>query len=211
LKNGKATDFAFNLTGKFDEHFVYDKHGNIETLRRYQNAQLMDDLVLSYSGNQLQSVSDAAGGENQYYIKEYQDFANESVEMEYDANGNLIKDLDRKILKIEYNLLNLPSRIFFKGGNEIINIYAADGRKLEAIYITKTTENIEPIERTLENESNIRQILGTYYFGNIEYEYYKLIYRFTPSLTRVSNSEGYYGNNEGENNYSFYYYRKDHL
>jgi hypothetical protein len=54
---------------------------------------------------------------NQYYIKDYQDFANESVEMKYDNNGNLIKDLDRKILSIKYNVLNLPSEIIFANGH----------------------------------------------------------------------------------------------
>jgi len=49
----------------------------------------------------------------------------------------------------EYNVLNLPTQISFEGGKRIINIYAADGRKLEAIYLTKITENIDAIEVTL--------------------------------------------------------------
>ena len=41
--------------------------------------------------------------------------------MEYDANGNLIVDRDRKIRKIAYNYLNLPDTIYFDNGNLIIN------------------------------------------------------------------------------------------
>jgi len=108
-------------------------------------------------------------------------------------------------LQIEYNVLNLPTRILFKGGNEIINIYAADGRKLEAIYLTKITEHIESIELTLENESEIREINGKHYIGNFEYEYSVLQDRFSPQLTKIFNAEGYVENEK------WYYFRKDHL
>ena len=37
--------------------------------------------------------------------------------MSYDVNGNLTKDLDRDIVTIKYNLLNLPEIIQFKNGN----------------------------------------------------------------------------------------------
>jgi len=43
-----------------------------------------------------------------YSVKEYQNKANTSNEMSYDKNGNLIKDLDRDIVTIRYNVLNLP-------------------------------------------------------------------------------------------------------
>ncbi|MDR2652657.1 MAG: DUF6443 domain-containing protein [Prevotellaceae bacterium] len=193
----------------FGEHFGYDKHGNIETLRRYRNAQLMDDLVLSYSGNQLQSVSDAAGGENQYYIKEYQDFANESVEMEYDANGNLIKDLDRKILSIRYNLLNLPSKIFFEDGSVILNIYAANGQKLSSYYISNLTTTLDPMENTTNTISNIAEATGTHYAGNIEYLFKQRRQDVIFGMKRIHNSEGYVADNDYYR--YFYYYRRDHL
>ena len=40
-------------------------------------------------------------------------FAQESA-YAYDANGNLTKDLNKNIVDIQYNSLNLPSRIVFK-------------------------------------------------------------------------------------------------
>lgn len=47
------------------------------------------------------------------------DGANEELEYEYDKNGNLVKDLNKNISKIEYNLLNLPSNITFGDGKTI--------------------------------------------------------------------------------------------
>ena len=41
----------------------------------------------------------------------FKDGANEELEYEYDKNGNLVKDLNKNISKIEYNLLNLPSKV----------------------------------------------------------------------------------------------------
>lgn len=43
----------------------------------------------------------------------------------YDANGNLIRDLDRGITVIKYNILNLPDTIQFVNGGQIVNFYDA--------------------------------------------------------------------------------------
>lgn len=34
----------------------------------------------------------------------------------YDANGNLTRDLNKNIVDIQYNYLNLPNRVLFKNG-----------------------------------------------------------------------------------------------
>ena len=52
-------------------------------------------------------------------------FAQESA-YAYDANGNLTKDLNKNIVDIQYNSLNLPSRIVFKNGDNISHVYSAD-------------------------------------------------------------------------------------
>ena len=44
-------------------------------------------------------------------IFNFMDGANEEIEYEYDKNGNLVKDLNKNISKIECNLLNLPSKV----------------------------------------------------------------------------------------------------
>jgi len=191
----------------FDEFFGYqgDKHGNIKKLKRYSNGTLIDDLVLEYDGNQLQKVKDAAGGANLYDRKEYQDKANENVEMYYDDNGNLTKDLDRKISLIEYNILNLPIKIVFENGHVIANVYAADSRKLASIYVTQMAGNINPMQLTLNdilyNPAGLEDVNGTFYVGNFEYLFDNQVF----NDLRIHNAEGYYQNG------SLYYYRKDHL
>ena len=53
----------------------------------------------------------------------------------YDQNGNLMSDLDRDVVTIQYNILNLPDNIQFKNGNQIINTYNASGHKLGTVYL----------------------------------------------------------------------------
>jgi hypothetical protein len=57
-------------------------------------------------------------------------------ELSYDKNGNVIKDLDRDIVTIRYNVLNLPDTVQFKNGNQIRNLYDARGKKLKSEYYT---------------------------------------------------------------------------
>ena len=59
-------------------------------------------------------------------------FAQESA-YAYDANGNLTKNLNKNIVDIQYNCLNLPSRVLFGNGDNISNVYSGDGTKLRTI------------------------------------------------------------------------------
>ena len=205
LTEGKSTNNV-----KFDETFTYDKHGNIKTLVRL-NGTPVDNLNLSYEGNQLVKVEDSAVSLSKnmslYYTKQYNQ--KDDGTFEYDANGNLTFDSDRKILSIQYNVLNLPSKIEFEGGNFIENVYAADGRKLSSYYKTEITPVMEPMERTLIgvmtlSKNNIETEIesGTHYVGNFEY---LLGQDGAVESTRIHNAEGYVENSE------YYYFRKDHI
>ena len=57
----------------------------------------------------------------------------------------ILTDLDRNIVTIRYNILNLPDTIQFSSGNQIINRYAADGRKLGTEYFTRVTNLAVPL------------------------------------------------------------------
>ncbi len=121
---------------------AYDKNGNILRLKRAGKISStgygwIDDLSFSYSGNQLKAVNDVAshsvfGNDGM----EFKDGAKQSVEYVYDGNGNLIKDLNKKIIDIQYNYLNLPRYIQFEGGNSISYLYSADGTKLRTVHVT---------------------------------------------------------------------------
>ena len=136
---GEGEQLSNNLN-RFNEQVTgYDKNGNILGLLRYGQTNtmsygLIDNLNLVYNGNQLESVNDNATGHVFGNGMEFKDGASKEIEYEYDANGNLTKDLNRKIADIQYNCLNLPEKVQFEGGNSISYLYAADGTKLRTTY-----------------------------------------------------------------------------
>ena len=200
----------------FNETFTYDKMGNILTLKRKKNNTLIDDLALHYSNNeksnQLQYVDDNGAIQGQYLIKEYQNKSNTQDEFAYDANGNMIKDLDRDIYTIRYNVLNLPDVVQFKNGNQIKNTYNAGGQKLGTEYFTWLPGADAPIVNTgdvlnLSYSQNSVSQNGTAYIGNVEYNTQNG-YSALTSLSRIYNTEGYVENLSSP---QYYYFRKDHL
>lgn len=132
---------------RFNEEITgYDKNGNILGIKRCGKRSedeygLIDNLVMSYNGNQLKAVSDSVTGSAHADSFEFKDGADLPVEYYYDSNGNLIQDLNKKISEIQYNCLNLPSRIEFEDGGVISYLYDAKGTKLRTTHIIagKTT------------------------------------------------------------------------
>ena len=182
---GEGTNLKQNRN-RFNEQITgYDKMGNILGLLRYGQTDadsygLIDNLNLTYNGNQLQSVYDNATNSVFGNGMEFKDNANETVEYEYDKNGNLTKDLNKKISEIQYNILNLPSHISFADGSHIVYEYAADGRKV------RTTHTIN------------NNVTSTVYCGNAIYE--------NGSLTMLLNEAGYYSFQDNK----YHFYIKDH-
>ncbi len=173
---------------------------------------MLDNLKLYHNGNQLQYVQDYfAGAQNQYGVKEYQNKSNTTDEFAYDKNGNMVKDLDRDIVTIRYNLLNLPDTVQFRNGNQInqiINRYAANGAKFSTTYLTGTLAAVLPIG-AICTQSNLS---GAYqrtkiYAGSIEYENEGSNSNLT--IARINTPEGYISWGYGLMFYNFYL--KDHL
>ena len=137
---GEGTSLSANAD-RFNEQVTgYDKNGNITGLLRYGQTDastygLINNLNLAYEGNQLQSVYDNATLSAALSGMEFKDGADSSTEYTYDVNGNLTKDLNKNIIDIQYNCLNLPSRIEFENGNSISFSYAADGTKLRTMHV----------------------------------------------------------------------------
>ena len=171
---------------RFNEQITgYDKMGNILGLLRYgqtgtDSYGLIDNLNLTYNGNQLQSVYDNATNSVFGNGMEFKDAAHETVEYAYDKNGNLTKDLNKNITEIQYNILNLPSHIRFADGSSIVYEYAADGSKI------RTTHTIND------------NVTSTVYCGNAIYE--------NGSLKMLLNESGYYSFQDNK----FHFYIKDH-
>ena len=182
---GEGPSLSVN-TNRFNEQVTgYDKMGNILGLKRYGQTSatgydVIDDLSLSYVGNRLKKVADRSGTSAFNNGFEFKDGIDLSTEYEYDENGNLTKDLNKNITAIQYNCLNLPSRVMFANGNSISYLYDAAGRKLRTVHV-------------LEGDS-----VTTDYCGNVVYE------NGVPQilLTEV----GYVSLTDGQ----YHYYLKDH-
>lgn len=206
--------------GHYNEAFEYDKMGNITKLSRSIFGSDIDALTLTYNGNQLKNVIDGEGNRNEYNIKEYHsenpaDLDISTTEFMYDANGNLNSDVDRGIVTIKYNLLNLPSLVQFKNGSQILNKYDASGLKLSSEYYNCINQTLEPLERNQVYDWTatpwFMEKSSTLYIDNIEYKTENSDW-VTPILSRISNSEGYVDNlNISGQSIRYNYYRRDHL
>lgn len=182
---GEGNDLSANLQHFNEQVTEYDKMGNILGLKRYGQISeneygIIDSLKMTYEGNLLKTVQDSAP--NSAYVNgfEFKDGANLSVEYSYDANGNLIQDLNKKITDIEYNCLNLPGRIEFEDGNSISYLYDANGTKLRVTHI------IDGITTTTD------------YCGNVIYE--------NEVAKTLLTEAGYVSLKDGK----YHYYLKDH-
>ncbi|HLO85036.1 MAG TPA: RHS repeat-associated core domain-containing protein [Nostocaceae cyanobacterium] len=209
--------FANNTFGpRYSETFTHDKMGNVKTLTRFggSTSSPIDYLTMTYNGNQVTRIDDPLGSQNSYTVKEYQNKSNAANEMAYDANGNMVKDLDRGIVTIKYNVLNLPDIVQFKNGNQIKNLYDASGKKLAEEFFTQLTTIAPLTEGQVKDQSYSAGVVdqsGTAYIGNFEYKTSKGNSSLT-TLARVYNPEGYVEDYTATSGPLFYhYYRRDHL
>ena len=161
---------------RYSTSYSYDKHGNILSLQRYGKTAnsdlgvygLADNLTMTYNGNQLTNVSDAAVTVT---LPESNDFKKGSAAnpgYAYDKNGNLMKDLNKKITAISYNSLYLPELLTIDGVTHKYT-YAADGRKLK---VTQGSISRDYAGSVIYENGSLKRILfdggyiegGTYYF-----------------------------------------------
>lgn len=128
-------------SNRFNEQITdYDKNGNILKLKRFgqisQNGYgIIDDLLISYTGNRLLAVKDNTANIAYAGNFEFTNGADKDTEYSYINNGNLVRDYNKKITKIQYNYLNLPSQIMFENGSDISYIYSSEGNKLRTTHV----------------------------------------------------------------------------
>lgn len=104
---------------------TYDRNGNIKTLKRKHENTLVDDLAYEYDGNRLWRIDDETNDETGF-----KDGAENGMEYDFDENGNMIKDDNKLITSIDYNMLNKPKTITFSNGDHIDYTYDASGTRL---------------------------------------------------------------------------------
>ena len=197
--------------GNYDESLSYDKMGNVQSLLRSGllddgSYGLIDNLSYNYHGNQLLKVDDAAVGPYYQGAFHFVDGADEAVEYEYDANGNLVRDLNKGIISISYDLNNQPRKIEYNDGRNVSYLYDAEGSKLSVSYNLTAMSSAQPQMPVMQssnvasaNMSNGQKTIE--YCGNIICD---------GDETMILNNVGYALYNK-DNNLSFYYYLKDHL
>ena len=130
----------------YNENLTYDIRGNISTLTRQGFAPAacdfgtIDNLAYSYASNsnKLNSITDGAA--NFYKDAGFNPNLGGSG-YTYDNNGNLKTDSYKGITNINYNHLNLPSKIQWGTSKTIDIVYSASGTKLSKTVKTNTTTN----------------------------------------------------------------------
>jgi RHS repeat-associated protein len=125
----------------YNEESLYDLNGNITNILRntkgfFNGAELIDDLTYHYTGNRLDSVFDESSNYSGYPIG--------GNTIGYNENGNIKDHLDKGILQIDYNYINLPNYIKFdrsvtRDFGELVYVntkytYRSDGLKLQKVY-----------------------------------------------------------------------------
>nr|WP_297226822.1 RHS repeat-associated core domain-containing protein [uncultured Prevotella sp.] len=184
----EGADMSQNKNRYSENILSYSPNGSIERLQRYGKKNngtfgLIDDLTYSYNGNQIQAISDKAGSLLYDGSFDFKDGANASTEYFYDANGALIKDLNKGISNIEYDILGNLKCITFSNGFKTKYIYDAAGNKLRTTHESVVTNMTD-------------------YIGNFIFEDGK--------LDKYLFDGGYCSFNNGQNP-TFHYYEKDHL
>lgn len=183
----------------------YDKNGNITALERMglygvstgnaQGVDLIDDLTYFYlpQSNQLSSINDTATAEG------FKDANISNDDYQYDINGNTTVDKNKGITSVEYNYLDLPTRVTFHNdtatnpdAGTITYVYDALGTKLQ-----KTVK-----------QANLSTGSSTYYAGNMVYEQSNGQAPIT--LQFIGHSQGY-AEPDGQGGYKYVYQFKDHI
>ncbi|WP_447635418.1 DUF6443 domain-containing protein [Flavobacterium microcysteis] len=183
------------MTGSYNESAKYDKNGNIISLQRNGgldsdtgNYIQIDDLTYAYelqNKNRLKYVED--GTDDPQGFKE---ISSEPTEYFYDANGNMIADLNKGISDIRYNHLNLPTKILF----------GSETRKIQYLY----TSEGKKVRRGISSQ-DLSEIGSVDYLDGFQYSNGKLQF--------FSTSEGYVRATDvnGTIAYSYVYNYTDHL
>ena len=201
-------DALSSNTNRYSESMSYDANGNITGLTRYGNSTLMDNLTISYTGNQPTSVSESVSDNNISGAMEYKK-ANGSG-YKFNANGSLVADKSRGIAYITYDFNNNPKQIYFTNGSVTKYVYSASGQKLRAVHYTAKpnitrTWGVKPAELTM---AQILQADSTDYLlgGKLTMKNGKVDkYLFDGGYAQAS------ATSTTSDNFTFYYYTPDHL
>ncbi len=192
-------------TNGYETTYSYDKMGNMKTLTRNGLKAVsswgpVDNLTMTYTGNQLIKVEDAIANISVSGSMDFKNYSNVSAEYSYNKNGAMTKDLNKGISDIQYNTLNLPRQMDIKSPvaearNEYT--YTATGAKLKVVKKWNPNYSTTPVVGSTINPATLTLSETTDYVGNKTYE--------NGTLKRILTDNGYIEGN------IYYFYIKDHL
>ena len=169
--------------GHYDvNNLNYDKNGNIRSLNRYAaiggSRTKIDGLTYAYGKtNQLKSVEDNGRSEG------FKNGIAVATEYNYDKNGNMEYDLNKGVVGVMYNYLNLPEEVELDGNKTVQYTYDAAGNKLN--------------KTALEGNTVVSEID---YVGVAQYEDNNLSFLWTDEGRIIKNGS----------DYEYEYYLTDH-
>ncbi|MCM1292413.1 MAG: RHS repeat-associated core domain-containing protein [Bacteroides sp.] len=199
-------------SGHFDVSYTYDLNGNVTSLQRmglYDNGRrkqygLIDDLTLEYDGNMLRRVTDGCSGPFYQGAYHFVDGADEVQEYAYDANGNTVMDLNRRVVAASYDFNNRPRLIAFESGSSTAYLYDAAGMKRRTLHRVASERPAVPGAEPADPELFVSR---TDYCGNIIYE--------DSLLSRINFDGGYLSltGSDGDrlDTPAYHFYHRDHL
>lgn len=131
---------------------------------------LIDDLTMSYVGNRLIRVVDAADPVVTNGSMDFKDGSDTGVDYTYNASGALTSDLNKGISGIDYDINGNMSKVTFSNGNTTEYVYSQSGAKQRVIHGTVTALPFaEPGISTAEAASVSRdttEYIGDFVFRN---------------------------------------------
>jgi RHS repeat-associated protein len=160
-QNSGSTNWTLDQKDFSVSNLNYDANGNIQTMNQMGMAgttkMLIDQLSYTYraGSNKLAAVADPSTTASSR-LGDFINGTNSGDDYDYDANGNLIKDLNKNIAAITYNHLNLPDSIVITGKGVIKYLYDAGGSKLRKV--------------VRDNTGSVAKVTTTDYIGGFVYQ-----------------------------------------
>lgn len=160
-------------TPDFCEYADYDSNGNIISLRRTGfpdervECRFIDDLLLSYDGNQLKGVVDKEGDHTYMTTTNFIQNGNGESDYTYNANGALQSDANKYIAFVEYDTYGYPKSIYFRNGSIISYVHTPDGQKLQVSYTIPVSHINKPYGAPFTlSPSEIQSVTKRDYWGD---------------------------------------------
>lgn len=209
-------DNLTSYSNYFNEYAEYDSNGNITRLLRrglvdtmHGGFGLVDNLYMTYEGNQLTSVRDNASRMAYAGATDFDGVAGQEYPLTYNGAGSLESDAGRRIARIDYDMMNNPIRIQFTDGNVTKYIYSAAGEKLRVIYQTAVPNITVAI-------GSVRELAPSevLYTDSTDYLLGGSLTLRNGRIDKYQFEEGYCqaeSLNATQDNFMFYYYDRDHL